>query len=122
MSKKTKIAWGILAAICAVCIAVFVILCVMPVNAPHAEIYSEGKLIRTVSLAESCEFTIQTERGANTIQVSDGSISVTKADCPDNVCVNTGAVSSGAVPIICLPHRLEIRIVSGTDDIDAQIN
>lgn len=122
MSKKVKAAWAVLSAICAICIALFVLMRFMSVDKPKAEIYSQGRLIRTVSLSDSCEFTIQTEHGFNTIRVADESIAVISADCPDKVCVNSGAVSTGAVPIICLPHKLEIRIVSGADDIDAQIN
>ena len=32
------------------------------------------------------------------------------ADCPDKVCVDTGWIGNGAVPIVCLPHHLVIRI------------
>ena len=121
MNRKL-IAWIILGVTAAVCIAVFVLMRHFPVSGAAAQIYSNGKLIRTVPLSESCEFTVETERGSNTIRVADGSIAVISADCPDKVCVHSGAVSSGAVPIICLPHRLEIRVVSENNDIDAQIN
>ena len=122
MNKKALIAWIILLLVCMAGVAVFILMKLIPRHAPVAQIYSEGKLIRTVSLSESCEFTITTDIGYNIVQVSDGSISVTEADCPDKVCINSGAVSSGAIPIICLPHKLEIRIVSGDKDIDAVIN
>ncbi len=92
------------------------------VENPQAEIYSEGKLIYRLSLSEATEFTVTTDSGNNTITIADGKISVTAADCPDKVCVNTGAVSGGNIPIICLPHKLEIRIVSGSSTIDAQVN
>ena len=39
------------------------------------------------------------------------------ADCPDGVCVAQGAISSGGVPIICMPHHLSVRIEG--DGIDA---
>lgn len=120
--KKTIIVWAALGLVCVICIAVFIIMQYIPIDNAQAFIYSDGKLLRTVSLAESCEFTIENEHGFNTICVANNSISVIAADCPDKVCMSSGAVSSGAVPIICLPHRLEIRIVSGNNDIDAQIN
>ncbi len=121
MNRKL-IAWTLLGATAAVCTAVFMLMRHLPVSGATAHIYSDGELIRTVPLSESCEFTIETGRGFNTIQVADGSIAVISADCPDKVCVHSGAVSSGAVPIICLPHRLEIRVVSAKADFDAQIN
>jgi len=67
------------------------------------------------------EFTIDCGSGHNTVTVRGGTISVTEADCPDKVCVRTGAISGGTVPIVCLPHRLEIRVVNGADSVDAEI-
>ena len=88
---------------------------------PVAEIRLEGALIRTVPLSEEAEFTVDCGDGYNTVTVSDGAISVTAADCPDKVCVKTGAISGGGAPIICLPHRLEIVVVNGSSDVDAEV-
>ena len=88
---------------------------------PAAEIYLNGELLKTVSLSEECEFTIDCGSGHNTVTVRGGTISVTEADCPDKVCVRMGAISGGTVPIVCLPHRLEIRVVNGADSVDAEI-
>ena len=77
----------------------------------YAEIRSDGKLIKTVSLKNSEEeFTVKAGAGFNTIRVFGGKIGVSDADCPDKVCVHTGFISSGKIPIVCLPHRLEIRV------------
>lgn len=38
-------------------------------------------------------------------------ISCIEADCPDKVCVDTGAVSIPDQPIVCLPHRITARII-----------
>ena len=38
-------------------------------------------------------------------------ISCTEADCPDKICVETGAVSVPDQPIVCLPHRITARII-----------
>lgn len=80
---------------------------------PMAEIIQDGKLLRTVPLSENTEFTIECAEGFNTVTVKDGAVMISQADCPDRICVKTGAVSGGAVPIVCLPHRLEIRVVNG---------
>ena len=89
---------------------------------PVAEIYVDGALVRTEKLSQEQSFSLTTEYGYNDILIENGSISVKAADCPDKVCVNTGATNSSVVPIICLPHRLEIRIVSAEDaGIDAEI-
>lgn len=90
-------------------------------SAPYAEIRQNGEVIRVVPLDEDREFTVTCGEGSNTIRVANGEISVISADCPDKVCVKTGAISGGNIPIVCLPHRLEIIIVNSDNVTDAQI-
>lgn len=118
MSKKMIIAAGVLAALAALGIALFWFMSNAERENPAAEIYQNGKLIRTVSLLENTEFTVYCDGGFNVVTVSDGKIYVSSADCPDKVCVKQGKIS-GAVPIVCLPHKLEIRVVNGDKTVDA---
>ena len=83
-------------------------------EAAQAEIYSDGKLVKTVSLSVDQEFTVD---GKNTVTVRDGKIAVTWADCPDGYCVRRGFCSSGG-DIVCLPNRLVIKFVE-EQEIDA---
>lgn len=79
-------------------------------------IYSDGKLVKTIELseAENGTFTIHGENGGwNTIEIKDGTIGVSDADCPDRICVHTSYISDGVQPIVCVPNRLVIRIESG---------
>lgn len=92
------------------------------VNSPTALIYSDGELLYEIRLDTVMnEYTIEIPHGnsSNTVLVGHGRISVCEADCPDKVCVNTGAITDGIIPILCLPNRLEIRIVNGGSKIDA---
>lgn len=76
-------------------------------------IYSDGKLIKAIDLRNDGEqtFTVNSEDGGyNIITVKDGGISVTDADCPDRICVMTAPISDGIQPIVCMPHKLVIRI------------
>ncbi|MBD5129417.1 MAG: NusG domain II-containing protein [Ruminococcaceae bacterium] len=114
MNRKIITASVITALIAAAGIAAWLIMRNIPRENPAAEIYLNGELLKTVSLSEECEFIVDCGNGHNTVTVRDGAVSVTEADCPDKVCVRTGAISGGAVPIVCLPHRLEIRVVTGT--------
>ncbi len=78
-----------------------------------ANIYRDGVCLRSIDLAavtESFTFTVSDEAGENVIEVSPGRIRVLSADCPDQVCVRAGWLSDAAAPIVCLPHRLVIRI------------
>lgn len=119
--KAKIITAAVIAAVCIAGISVFIAMKNIPVNNPYAEIRLNGKVIRRVPLSEDDEFTIDCGNGSNTITISGGAVRVSAADCPDKVCVNTGAVSRGKIPIICLPHRLEIIIVSGDDIADTAV-
>ena len=90
-------------------------------DAPTARILRDGALLVEIDLdrvAEPYSFTLEDGSGANTVQVERGRIRISAADCPDQVCVKQGWISGGAVPIICLPHRLTIEIVDGGGDLD----
>lgn len=121
MSKKLKIGVAVALAVALVCVAVWFAMRGAVIENPTAEVILNGEVIRTIPLSEDCEFTVKSNEGYNIVTVKNGAVSVTEADCPDKVCVRTGAISGGAVPIVCLPHKLEIRIVGGSAEIDAQL-
>ena len=81
-----------------------------------AEIYVDGKLMHTIDLSRvNEEYTIELPH--NTVLVGKGEISMLSADCPDQLCVKQGVIKSGIRPIVCLPNRVEIRLLkdSGVD-------
>ena len=81
-------------------------------------VYLDGELVRTIDLSqveEGYTFSVDSSAGTNTIQVEPGRIRVSRADCPDQVCVGQGWISTSAAPIVCLPHRLVIQIGSAQD-------
>ena len=83
-----------------------------------ARVYLDGELVRTIDLSqveEGYTFSVDSSAGTNTIQVEPGRIRVSRADCPDQVCVGQGWISTSAAPIVCLPHRLVIQIGSAQD-------
>lgn len=88
-----------------------------------AKIYQNGKELYSIPLnevQESYEIEIDGENGAkNIIFVEKGKISVKEASCPDKICIKTGPISNGRLPITCLPNHLVIQIKEGkTDDVD----
>ena len=88
-------------------VAAGLILYLGPAPGTVANIYRDGVPVRSVDLSLVTE---PDERGSNVIRVEPGRISVAEADCPDGICVKTGWISDSAAPIVCLPHRLVIRI------------
>ena len=79
-----------------------------------ANIYRNGKCISSIdldSVTEGYSFTLEDEDGhINVVKVEPGRIRVSEANCPDKVCVNTGWISGGLKPIVCMPSKLVIRI------------
>lgn len=113
MTDKRKV----ICIIAVLCIVFFSLLGIITVSntagGSTACIYSDGKLIKTIDLHSDGEqsFTVNSaDGGYNIITVKDGCISVTDADCPDRICVMTAPISDGIQPIVCMPHKLVIRI------------
>lgn len=78
-----------------------------------AEIWLDGELVETIDLGAvtiAYDLVFETEYGRNVVHVEHGAISVSEADCPDQVCVEQGAISGPGIPVVCMPHRLVIEI------------
>lgn len=86
-----------------------------------ALIYQDGECIRTIALSSvdaPCSFTVEWEGGYNVIEVERGRIRVAAADCPDQICVRQGWISTSVVPVACLPHRLVIQLEPAAGSVD----
>ena len=108
----------------ALCVAVFCIglICSFWVmNKPKGalvEVVQDGVVLYTLDLSKYHEpktIEIAAEEGYNTILIENGRICISHADCPDQVCVKSGWLSS-SLPIVCLPHRLVIRFSEDNSD------
>lgn len=90
-----------------------------------ASVYQSGKLIKQIHLdtvSTPYTFVVKSENEHfNTISVEQGRICVSESSCPDHVCVNTGWIADGMIPIVCLPNELVIQIKSETNDIDIAV-
>ena len=79
-----------------------------------AEVILDGTVVREIDLKavkEPYSFEVSSDKGSNVIRVEPGRICVTDADCKDHTCVKMGWLQDQATPIVCLPHKLVIRIV-----------
>ena len=79
----------------------------------------DGRETARYSLKEDIEVDIETGDGhVNRLVISGGKASIVYADCPDKLCVKQHAISRAGQTIICLPHKLVIRIL-GESGVDA---
>jgi len=98
------------------------------IQTSYVNIYKDGVLTETINLAAVTEpFTriigdtegndsnvlLPRETGRlNMIEIETGRIRMLGANCPDGLCVDQGWISSGIVPIVCLPNRVIITMES----------
>ena len=57
--------------------------------------------------------------GENRVWVQDDLVFMDSANCPDQTCVKQGVIKDGTVPIVCLPHKVIVRIEGGKTGLDA---
>lgn len=82
----------------------------------NAEIYQNGRKIRMVSLRKETQFSIDGDYHS-VIAVKEGRIAIVESDCPGMDCVYSGWIDRPGRSIVCLPDRLEVRIV-GPAEVD----
>jgi len=116
---KTKY-WIVIFLIIAIGCGILTALFFLPQTASdRAQILCDGQVLMTLDLNQNQTQPITTEYGTNTVEVKDGKIAVTQADCPDGYCMQRGWCDSGA-DIVCLPHRLVIRFLQSDMDLIVQ--
>jgi hypothetical protein len=76
----------------------------------------------TIALADDAIYQVAGARGTVVVEVADGSVRVLESDCPDQVCVRTGAVSAPGSVIACVPNGVVVRVGGGgSDGLDARV-
>lgn len=115
--KKTKLIIFITAVVFVISF-VLTVISMKPSEKNIVEVVQDGKIIYTFDLliAENQTIKIPSPDGksSNTITISDGSICISDAECPDKVCVNSGFLKSESMPVVCLPNRLVVRFGGDT--------
>ena len=54
----------------------------------------------------------------NVLEISGGRAAVVEANCADHTCVRAGWISREGETIVCLPHRLVVRIQGASSGLD----
>jgi hypothetical protein len=125
MKKGDKITAIVIACIIVISsIGVFAYMNIVKGNHHIAEIKQDGKVIRTIDLDKidtAEEIKITYKDGYNIIRIEKGRIRIVDADCPDKLCVKTGWITESGQSVICLPHKLIIKIQGGSKEIDENV-
>ena len=65
-------------------------------------------------------FPISTPNGGeNRVHIQEDLVFMDSANCPDQTCVKQGVIRDSTVPIVCLPHKVIVRIEGGDSGLDA---
>lgn len=72
-----------------------------------------GEVVKTINLPqEDFEWKYVADDGdSNLIQVKGHQVRIVEASCPDQICTNEGWKSKPGSTIVCLPHKLIVKVV-----------
>ncbi len=82
----------------------------------------DGVGYETLPLSEDTQLEIPgAGGGTNILTIREGQASITEADCPDRLCVHQPAISRDGESLICLPHKVIVKVLAdpSEDDLDA---
>lgn len=79
-------------------------------NGDTVTVLQDGEEIGSYPLSEDNIHIISYDGSYNLLMISNGEAFVSDADCPDGLCMKQRAVSKDGESIICLPHKLVIKV------------
>ncbi len=106
--------------------AVLLVLCLLlfllPMLRPAADsltaaIIVDGNVVETVDLSALSGDVIRSVNGCEITVTPDG-VRMTAADCPDKLCVRTGAIRAAGESIACVPNRVVVILRSAAENND----
>ena len=90
-----------------------------------AMIYVDENLVETIDLSklgeEVTSYKIQGANGEVTIEAKYNAIRIVHANCPSSYCENLGFSDSTIKPIICVPNKVYIKLVSNSNKVDIEL-
>ncbi len=107
------------AAVILLAVAAIVFQMLLKKDGTYALVRMDQEQLYRLDLQKETELIVEGEDGFNKIEVKDGTVAVTEADCPDKVCVRTGYIRQTGEVIACLPHELTVTIAGKKAQEDA---
>lgn len=103
----------ILGALVLLSVVTLLIIKSMQTDGGEVAIYQNGELLQTLRLDEEQSLRIPAENGGyNLVVIQDGTVRVKEASCPDQSCVRHGPTKITKDPIVCLPNRLTVELLT----------
>lgn len=81
-------------------------------EAKYVEIWQDGELYGVYELSNDInEILIETHDRYNLIVIEDEIVQMKDANCPTQQCVAQGEISMNNQSIVCLPHKIVVKVV-----------
>ena len=81
------------------------------------QVYQDGSMIKELPLDADTDFEVHGEY-TNYVSISGGRAAIVNSDCPGQDCMHSGWISNAGRSIVCLPNRVELRIVGLESEVD----
>lgn len=109
-------------AVLAAALAVYVLVNVLGRDGQTVVVTVDGTVIAEKPITVNDAVEIKDADGYNRVVIDNREVYMESADCPDKVCVKTGRISRAGETIVCLPHKVVVKIKGGSsyDDSIAQ--
>lgn len=124
MKKKAKNDWILIAVVLVAALALWA-----GIQFSQGEDVKDGVAIVTIGgevygqypLDQNLSKTIEVSEDAyNVLEIKDGKVDISKASCPDKVCVEHHKISKQNQSIVCLPNKVVVTIENGVEsDVDS---
>ncbi len=108
-----------------ICIGITILLAVVlwyrqPVDAQLVRIYlnSEEHSVYRLDYAREKKVGVSYDGHYNLLSIKDGVVTIIDANCPNHDCMNMGSISQAGDMLVCLPHKVLIRLEGG-EQVDA---
>lgn len=99
----------------------YLLLCQGAGQGAWAVVEQDGVELVRMPLNQEGSYLVQSEAGCNLVHTGEGAVWIEKADCPDQYCVRQGAISTADGRIVCLPHRLVVRVEGASATADGMV-
>ena len=74
----------------------------------------DSEIYQTLDLNTDQTVTIEGNDGRlNVVEIKDGTVKMSQADCPDKLCVNHRDIHYNHETIVCLPNKVVLEIMDG---------
>ncbi len=74
------------------------------------EITVDGENFGVYQLDKDQTIEVKSDFGVNIVEIKDGRVRVTEADCPDKYCVSHVPVENHGETVVCLPHKMIVEV------------